>query len=212
MAANIIDIEKMRKIFGATWGFIGLPFPEMIIKGLPTKQEGKFQAEEFNLYDKNETVLGISELGVQYRAINSMGSEVFMPVWLSEHDRNATEYLLPNTVMSITSRKNIVTTPLVNRDGSVKEEISLGDWEIQIRGVLIGRYNNYPEAEKQIMVEWYKRRKAFNIQNVRTAICLDKNEKVVITELKFPEIRGFENTQPYEMRLLSDLEFSLYVE
>jgi hypothetical protein len=135
---------------------------------------------------------------------------MFMPIWISEIDNNALEYLLPNTVMSLSSQMRIVTTNLVNRDGSVKEQIAASDWEIRIRGILIGEGDNYPESETQMLVDWYKKKKAMYIQNVRTAICLEQREKVIMNSLELKELRGFENTQPYEIQFVSDVEFDLY--
>ncbi len=208
--ANVIDLAR---IYKDTWGFVGLPFPEIIIRGIPTKSETTFTAEIFKDMQPvaGYTEQNLSNQGVSYRA--NIGNDVtaFLPIWLSEGDRNAQEYLLPNTILSMTSKKNIVKTALVNRDGTVKEQISIDDWDLRIRGVLVGKGDNYPEEEKQLMVDWYKRKKSMNIQNVKTAICLEGKEKVVIEDLSFPEIRGFENTQPYEMRLSSDVEFDLYI-
>jgi len=187
---NRIGLEK---IFRDTWGYIGLPFPEFITEGIPERVKN-------------------SMLGVPFYTKNSNGRELFMPIWLSENDRDSKEYLLPNTVMSLSNKKEIVTTKLVNRDGSVKEEISLNDWEIDIKGVLVSNDNSYPEKDFTKINEWFKNRIALNIQNARTAICLAGGEKVVITDLRFPEIRGFENTQPYELKLISDIEFSLYID
>ena len=200
---NTIDLHK---IFKDTWGYVGLPYPEIIaVRGMPQK----YDTDKYSFSPKYK--VKHSQQGVSIRTNNENGVEIFMPVWLSKLDREAMQYLLPNTMMSITSKKNIVTTTLVNRDGTVKEEISMGDWEINIRGVLVGREDFYPDGEKQILVDWYKEKATFNIQNARTAICLSENEKVVITELRFPEIRGYENTQPYELKLLSDVEFSLFI-
>ena len=207
--SNAIDLKK---IFSYTWGFIGLPFPEMVIKGLPVvKREQSFQEAGFFDFETWERYR-LSDKGVSIRYTKDNGVEVFMPIWLSSNDSDALEYLLPNTVMSISSKANIVTTSLVNRDGTFKEEISLDDWEISIRGVMVGEGNNYPEQAVQTLTNWYTTRAAFNIQNARTAICLSGGEKVVITDLRFPEIRGFENTQPYELKLISDKEFSLYIQ
>ncbi|MCL2245853.1 MAG: DUF6046 domain-containing protein [Lentimicrobiaceae bacterium] len=202
---NTIDLQR---IFKETWGYIGKPFPEVIAKvivGIPQS----YRAGQYNF--DYQTPQCTSQLGVSIRWDGEKGAEIFMPIWLSDADREAMQYLLPNTTMSLMNRKNIVTTTLANRDCTVKEEISRGDWEINIRGILVGEGNHYPEEEKALLVQWYKEKKTFNIQNARTAICLDDNEKIVITELNFPEIKGFENTQPYELKLLSDVEFSLYI-
>ena len=209
--ANIIDLPK---IFNQTWGFIGLPFPEIVIKSIPTRSQTTFVGEIFNDM-RPRSVIGnehdISSQGVKFRTRVNGDIIAFLPIWLSETDRNALEYLLPNTHLSMTSKKTIIKTPLVNRDGTVKEQITMEDWDIRIRGVLVSKDDNYPEEEKQMLVNWYKNKKAMNIQNVKTSICLEGREKVIIEALSFPEIRGFENTQPYEMQLCSDVEFSLYL-
>ncbi len=205
---NEIDLKK---IFGATWGFIGLPFPEMVVKGLPVVRKGSFRADEFEFPDPPQLET-LSNKGVAYYALSPEGRRVFMPIWLSTADNNALMYLLPNTVMSMGVKANIVTTRLVNRHGTVKEEIADDDWEIRIRGVLVGKGNNYPEGEMQQLIEWREKRQAFNIQNVKTAIALNEDEKVVITRLNFPENRGFQNTQPYELEMVSDKEFSLFID
>jgi hypothetical protein len=201
---NSIDLKK---IFKDTWGYVGLPFPEIVLGGIPTNS-GIENYGDFKILEQKK----MSKLGVPYYAKNSLGREIYMPIWLSESDKTATEYLLPNTVMSISSKKETVSTKLVNRDGSFKEEISMDDWEIDIKGVIVSKGNSFPEDEYQLLNEWYKKRKKFNILNARTAFCLAGDEKVVISSLRFSELRGFENVQPYELKLTSDLQFSLYID
>jgi hypothetical protein len=202
---NKIDLSK---IFGQIWGYVGLPFPEIIIRGIPTAAQQKFAADSFPDMMTAKYLKTTSEKGVSYRTGDS---DLFMPVWISEIENNALEYLLPNAVTSLSSQMHIVTTNLVNRDGSVKEQIAASDWEIRIRGVLIGEGENYPESETQLLVDWYKKKKALYIQNVRTAICLQQREKVIMSNLELKELRGFENIQPYEIQLVSDIEFDLYI-
>ncbi len=199
---NVIDLKQ---IFKETWGYTGMPFPTFIVKGIPKTMLPSYK---FTAAVKNE----MGSLGVPFYAKNSNNREVFMPTWLSENDRTAMSYMIPNSVMSLSNKKEIVTTKMVNRDGTVKEEISLGEWMINIKGVIVSKNSSYPEAEVKMMVEWYRKRTALQIQNARTAICMTGDEKVVITDLKIPEIKGFENTQPYEISLISDIEFSLYEE
>ena len=164
---NTIDLQK---IFKDTWGYVGLPFPEVMAKtivGIPKT----YRAENYKF--DYEYVQVNSKQGVSIRTGSENGTEIFMPIWLSNVSRDATQYLLPNTIMSIMSKKNIVTTTLVNRDGTVKEEISLSDWDINIRGILVGKNGFYPDEEKQQLVKWYKEKQTFHIQNARTAVCLE---------------------------------------
>ena len=57
-----------------------------------------------------------------------------MPIVL-EH--KGTEYEIPNAVISIRGKKSIVETAMVGRKGTVKELISVDDYEIRIAGVCL---------------------------------------------------------------------------
>ena len=199
---NVIELSQL---FRSTWGYIAAPFPEMaVVKSIPSRLA---QFEFDAVAARKET----SDLSVSFYAKNSNNREIFMPIWLSENSRTALQYLLPNTIMSIGNKKEIVTTKLVNRDGTVKEEISLGDWEISVKGIIVSAGNDFPEAEMQLLVDWYKKRTSLSIQNARTAICMSGEEKVVITDLHFPENGKYQNCQAYEVRMVGDVEFSLYL-
>lgn len=199
---------NLKEVFNKVW-YISYPYPEIINNvtvGIPEKEiKGDYQ---FNKWDKKD----MSDLGVSFYTKNDSNIDVFMPIWVSENSRDAKEYLLPNTIMSLTNKKNIVITPLVNRKGTVKEEVSFDDWELNIKGVVVGKGNNYPDAEVQKLLNWYNDRTTFNIQNARTSMCLGKEEKVIMVDIKLPELSGYQNTQPFEMKLISDSEFSLYIE
>lgn len=201
---TIIDIQK---IFRDTWGYIGMPFPEVIAERFSPRVNGALPKYPVNIIPQKN----FSNKGVSIYRQNSNGTMAFMPVWISEQDNFSTSYLLPNAVMSLSQKKNINSTTLVCRDGEVNEEINFGSWEIDIKGVLVGD-REFPEDEMEILRNWFKKRKSLNIQNARTAICLGENEKVIISDLRFPELKGFENVQPYEIKMKSDIEFSLYID
>jgi hypothetical protein len=200
---------NLKEIFKQAWGYVAPLYPEFVVRGLLTKND--FLADDFN-FPAIATKKKISDKGVSLYAVNGLYREVFMPVWLSEKDTYSKTYLIPNTTISITSKKNVVITPLVNRDGSVKEEISIDDWDINIKGVIVSKGFDYPDTEVQTLIDWYQKRVALNIQNAKTAMCLGETEKVIIMDLSLPEVKGFENTQPFELKLVSDTPFSLYID
>ncbi len=203
---TIIDIQK---VFENTWGYIALPYPEILVKRFLNAKVSK--TAEYDDMQQGWIKNYYSDLGVPLYHSDEQYTDLFLPIWLFEKDNADDKYLLPLSIMSMTCRKNIVTTPLVNRNGTVKEEISREDWEINVRGVMVGFDNNYPEEQVQLLNDWWEKSAALNIENAKTAICLNESEKVVITSLSLPEVKGFENTQPYEMKLISDIPFSLYL-
>lgn len=201
----------IQEIYKQTWGYVGLPFPEIVADRIVAKK-GSYRGDTY-AFSKPYEKMQQSRNEVAFYAKNSVGNDIYMPIWLYTTEKAMIEekYLLPNTVMSMTCNKNIVVTPLVNRNGTVKEEVSIGDWEINVRGVMVSPDTKYPETQVQLLNNWYNESTSLFIENARTAILLGENPKVLIVDLKFPEIKGFENTQPYEIKLISDTEFNLYV-
>ena len=133
-----------------------------------------------------------------------------MPVWLIRS--NGDRIMLQNTVMSLTTKNTIVETPLVNRQGNVKEEISIDDWDINIKGIIVSTSMDYPDQEVFELSELRKSGEALGIENARTSLVLDGSEKVVIKKLTFPPLKGMQHIQAFEMDLSSDLDFKLIIE
>ncbi|SBV95259.1 conserved hypothetical protein [uncultured Dysgonomonas sp.] len=148
--------------------------------------------------------------GVPFYALNNNGNEVYMPVWLIRSD--GSRILLQNTVMSLTATNTIVETKLVNRQGDVKEEISVDDWEINIKGIIVSQDMSYPDQEVYELSELRKTGEALGIENARTSLLLDGSEKAAIKKLTFPPLKGMQHIQAFEMDLKSDIDFKLIIE
>ncbi len=214
---------NLNEIFRQVWGYTEPPFPEIVFnrafKKGNYKEKGDFpkfkggeipnyrDAGDFNINTWNKDVVTI--VNDPLYAKNANGKDVFLPIWLWE-DGEKDKYLLPNTVMSMSCKKNIITTPLINHDGTVKEQISIDDWVINVRGVIVSSSNSYPHEEVQKLKFWEKS-VSLNIKNAKTGLFVGNVEKIIIESLSLPEVRGFENTQPYEMKLVSDKTFDLYI-
>ena len=96
----------------------------------------------------------------------------------------------------------------------MKELINITDYEIVIRGFIIGAGNEFPENEVTALRTVYEKNVALSIQCPLTDIFLLRpdrkgSDKVVITDLVFPAVTGVKNVRPYELRLVSDEEFNL---
>lgn len=216
--------HDLGQIFKSVWGYNAPP----LLFGLQnTVEAALFPASKAN----SEFGFGvpvprreISILGPKFYAKNANGNEVFMPTWLIAP--GMTPYLLQNTVMSLTNKKTIIETPMVNRRGSVKEEISIEDWEINIKGIIVSEDFDYPDYQVQQLLQYYNMGIAIEIENARTALALNvdnvfvdagsiaaKNaiEKVVIKSLTLPELKGMKNLQAFEMNLVSDNDFDLII-
>lgn len=140
------------------------------------------------------------------QAVNPLtGKAYFMPIRLGG-------VLLPNEpTIVITGRKNILETPLVGstRKGTVKELISVEDYDITIRGVAINLKSNlvYPEDEVKRLHDLFNRNEALEIECALTN--LFGIYRVVIKQVAFPEMRGLQHAQAYEFQCVSDEDFIL---
>lgn len=203
---NEIDLKA---IFKSVWGYAAPPF----LYSLQNKVEKSLFGSEAtnsgysfgNLADRR--VFSIT--GTDFYSKNNNGNEVFMPTWL--RPPGGDWFLLQNTVMSLANKKTIVETPMVNRRGSVKEEVSIEDWEINVKGIIVSSDYDYPDDQVQSLVSIYEQEMALDIMNVRTDLTIKGDEKVVLKSLTFPELKGMKNIQPFELNMVSDNQFDLYL-
>ena len=179
--------------------------------------------------------------GSEYYINDALGREYFMPVKIAYPDGSGTtetsnfngvtggtpdqttgggigvlkEWYLPYPVISISSRKTIVETPLTERRGTVKELINIQDYEILIKGFIINANNEFPETDVTTLRNIYEQNIAVSIQCPLTDIFLLRpdrsgSDQVVIRELRFPSITGIKNIRPYELHMVCDEPFNLF--
>lgn len=129
----------------------------------------------------------------------------FMPVSLGGID-------LWNPIIRIQGRKTVVETQMVERAGSVKEIISLDDYVINIRGLIKRVDGSWPDRELAELEALWTRNEAIPIRSAITAILMNGNEYVVLTNLNLPERPGHTELIAYEMEMVSDTQFELEIE
>lgn len=175
------------------------------IKELFRRAFGYEPPENFSLERAPERLeYASSSLGGNYYDTDLYGREFFLPVKLDK-------YLLPFAVISIYCRKNIVSTQMPERQGSVIEQISVDNHIIGIKGILVNDDNTYPEKEIISLKNLFEKNESLTIQSVLTNIFLNGafDHKVVLKSLTFPSNAGIENAKPYEMELEADMIFDL---
>ncbi len=146
-----------------------------------------------------------TSLGSNLWDINAKGIPYFLPVELDG-------IKLPNTLISISSKKRIIETPLIGRKGTVKELINIEDYEIMIRGVIVDEGISFPEEMIMNLEELYDKNEAVSLKCALTDIFLQEDDSVVIKSIRFPEMKGIEHAQAYEISCVSDMDFELIIE
>lgn len=187
-------------IFKSVWGYTAPPF---LITG------GEVARRNVNLF------------GEPFYEKNNNGNDVFLAITLE--DSFGKKLQLQNTVSSMVCKKTIVETALVGRQGTIKEEISVDDWEINVKGIIVSPDMDYPDKQVAELNQWFLSGESYKIINARTSLVFgDRDaasgglksgeEKVVFKSLKFPEVKGYRNMQAFECDLVSDIEFKLIIE
>ena len=166
--------------------------------------------KDYNIYVPNRRES--SNAGQPFYAKNLLGLEMFMPVTL-KHKKNNVEkkLLLQNTIISMKLKKTIVETPLIGRQGTVKEMISIDDWDIHLKGMIVSADNEYPDDAVNELKDFILLNEVLDIDSVLTAIMLDKDEKVVIKDFELSEMRGIQHAQGFTLSLVSDVQFELII-
>ena len=200
----------LKDIFKSVWGYAAPPFLFSLQNTVEKKLFGSSsESSDYSFATPSER-REYNIKGSPFYGMNSNGNEVFLPIWLIKAD--GTMFMLQNTVSSIASKKTIVETPLVNQQGSVKEEISMNDWDLNVKGIIVSSDGDYPDQLVFDLKELYKSGESLDIENARTSLLFEDNEKVVIRNLKFPELKGMKNVQAFEMDITSDIAFKLIIE
>ena len=148
-----------------------------------------------------------SNLGSTLRKRDANGRWYFMPVVLVHKGK---EYEMPNSLISIRGKKHIVSTPMVGRKGTVKELISMEDYEIRIQGVALG--TDWPDDQLADIKEIYAVNESVQLKCALTDIFMDEEDMVVIKSIDIPEMRGVEHAQTYSLDLETDRSFELIME
>lgn len=190
------------ELLSAVTGYRALPFPDGFRRD---PQNGGYLAEDYDpeapLYERQQMLNGTKLYEQDFR-----GVWCFMPVYL-RHKKEM--YELPNAIMSIRGRKNIVETELVGRKGSVKELINIGDYDISITAFIQSSDGTYPADEIARIRELYNINESIEIISVLTDLVLDEGDRVVITDIDYPSTPGIEDGQAIRIECKSDKEFEL---
>jgi hypothetical protein len=132
----------------------------------------------------------------------------FMPVSFSH---NGKTWEFDEAVVSIAGKKNITETPLVGRKGSVKELISIDDYEIKLVGVLENENGDYPEKEMQELVTFWEINEAVKMSCALTDYFLKEDDSVVIKAIEPISVEAQEDIQAFNLTLVSDTPFELEI-
>ena len=111
-------------------------------------------------------------------------------------------------LIEVNNDRNIVRTAVAGRNGTVKEYMSDGDYEVNIKGMLVSEYSNLPPAE--LLKAWRF------ITTCPEAVDIESNfldymeiYTVVINRPNIKQIEGARNAVSFELDCYSDTPFEI---
>jgi len=198
---NIADM--LQSVVGSK----GLPFPMGAIS-TPEHDKSYTGDDNFTIPD-NETTDEYTKSGEVLYKKDMLGRWYFMPVSFSHDDF---EFEIDCALVSINRSKRIVKTDLVSQRGSVKELISIKDYEITIKGTVVGFDKRWPEDKLTQLDELWEINKAIDIHCALTSVFLKPLTKVVLTDNPILETKDTEHVQLIEIKCITDNPFELILD
>jgi uncharacterized protein DUF6046 len=114
-------------------------------------------------------------------------------------------------LFNVRQSKNIVITNIQGRDGSIKEYIGLSDYEINIKGVILGDNGVYPFDQVSNLVEFLRYDQSIGIVSQYLNNIFDINE-IVIKEYAFEQEEGSQSYQKFEILAYSEKPVEILIQ
>lgn len=137
-----------------------------------------------------------------------LGTPIYEQITLRD---GGNEYTFPDwPLIDIAFTKNIIKTPIKGRNGTVKEYINIDDYQIGIRGILINYVNDeYPyDLLSQLQSFCIINRE---LQVTSPVLNILDIHNLVITDVRYPEVEGYNHIQPFIIQCLSDEPIELII-
>jgi hypothetical protein len=110
-------------------------------------------------------------------------------------------------IVTISQTKNVVTTAIQGKNGTIKEFISDGDYQITIDGIIWIDDNIYPEDDVQTLINICKIPQSITIFS--RFVNMFGVSEIVITDYSFPQQIGIRNQQSFTINAISDAPINL---
>jgi len=176
----------------------------MAIFTLPNNPNISTISSHANLFPKQTAEPSDTPVATSY-----LGTPIYDLLIFQNKDTGISEDMnLADVLLTVSQSKNIVKTQISGRAGTVKEYISLNDFQINVQGYLIGVNPN--EFPKNLVALWEQ------YMNLNTQISVASNflsifdiTSVVVDTFRIAQQEGFRNAVPFTMSLISDEDIEL---
>ena len=132
-----------------------------------------------------------------------LGLPVFADLILKENATPGRELQLLQVLLTVSQQRVIVKTAMQGRNGTVKEYISDGDYQVNIQGAFYDRNpERYPIENVSELLSLLRIPAAITV--VSEYLSLFNISQLVVENYDFPQVAGHQNSQTFSIRALSD--------
>ncbi len=119
-----------------------------------------------------------------------------------------TKQLVYETVLiTVNQAKTIVKTNIAGGDGTVKEYISLDDYQVQVNGIITGGNGHYPVEDVLALKQMLDA--PVNIPVICEYLNRLGIQELIVTDYSLPQVPGGYSQQNFTINLLSDIPIIL---
>lgn len=120
-------------------------------------------------------------------------------------------YPIDTVLFNVTQSKNIIKTSINGRDGTIKEYVGMGDYGINIKGIIAGQRGQYPIDAVDNLMEFLTYNQSIRIYskylNERFNI-----DEIVITDFDLKQEEGRYAQQSFEINAISDYPVEILIQ
>lgn len=191
-------MERNRKIEFLIGGArLGLVKPKIYGEGQELEQNS-------NSYELEGAAVERPDAPVSY-----LGNVVVAPLTLKNKLEDL-ELRLDTVLLQITMQKQIVSTVLQGVNGTIKEYIADGDYEVSVTAMLVNESGAYPTEQMRVLNELLLLPEALVVESELLQLLGIYN--LVVQSYSFSDRAGFENIQDFTLECISDKPIELIIE
>lgn len=140
--------------------------------------------------------------------LSMLGTPVFADLILQNDKKGSLKLQLLWALVEVNMQKNIVKTAVQGRDGTVKEYVSDGDYQVTIRGGLFSSFSYaYPKEDMQTLLSLLALKTPLTV--ISEYLLQFNIYELVVEDYSFSQKEGVQNVQLFEIKTVSDYPIEL---
>lgn len=153
------------------------------------------------------------------KRISSLGTSIFSDLKFADaYKKTSTgtqlithKFPIDTVLIDVSQSKNIIKTQISGRDGTIKEYLGMGDYQISIKGIIAGARGVYPVEAVDNLLEFLTLN--FSVGIISTYLNERYNiDEIVIIDYDVKQSEGEYNMAKFEITAISDYPVEVLIQ